>query len=252
MIKKMLFFILSLLLLISCTPYRKSMYEVKGSINSRIYIYSEPTEAHVYINSKDMGLTPFKTDLYCSDGKSMINIKAVPVNPNQFTQNLFINVPPIPNDLTIYMDNNPNIIVENWDDIDIDTLPSGKNEQYKVKRDTIKIHDPLPFIYFDYDKYDINDSETTKLAQVINLLEKNPKVSIETVGSADLRGSEKYNIDLSLKRSKAVADYIINHGINKKRVMVRATGKIKMYDTSNRQVDFQESRIVYFKIHVNK
>jgi hypothetical protein len=50
------------------------------------------------------------------------------------------------------------------------------------------------------------------------------------VGHADVRGSEKYNLALSERRTEAVKEYLISHGIAADKIETRAEGKDKQLD----------------------
>lgn len=80
--------------------------EESGMFNSTIKIRSLPTKAMIYINEREIGTTPLSYKLSHEQSR-MINIKAVPLYPNQYTQNIFVMIPPIPKTMTIYMNHYP-------------------------------------------------------------------------------------------------------------------------------------------------
>ena len=60
---------------------------------------------------------------------------------------------------------------------------------------------------------------------MISELIKRPSLRILIEGHADEDGSEKYNLQLSMRRAQAVADYLIASGISPNRIDIQALGK---------------------------
>ena len=246
-----LLFLFSLIL--SCTPYRKSIHIPEGVFKEKIILRSEPTEAMIYINGREVGETPFKTSLFFSEDK-LINIKAVPIYPNQFTQNIFVRVPPIPKTMTIYMNEKPNFVFAEEDD---KIQPPAKRPPVEViKYDTLYVdrisYYTTPTIYFDLDKVDINREDAVKLKSLAQFLRNNREIYVDILGAADVRGGDKYNITLSLNRSKAVAEFLNKYGIDQDRLYTRGVGRTTIYDEVGRPMAYQESRTVIFNLYVNK
>lgn len=248
--------LLSILLFIiaGCTPYRKSIFIPEGVFKEKILIRSEPTKAMVYINGKEVGKTPFKTSLTYSEGK-LINIKAVPIYPNQFTQNIFMRVPPIPRTMTIYMNEKPQFSFELEEEVMIQP-PEKRPPIVEVVHDTLYVdkisYYTTPAIYFGFDKAEIKASETYKLRDLATFLRKNPEIYVDILGSADKHGEYDYNITLSLDRSKAVADYLVKYGVSRNRLFTRGIGRTTIYDDMAKQMSDQESRTAIFNLYVDK
>lgn len=79
-------------------------------------------------------------------------------------------------------------------------------------------------IYFDYNKSSIRSDSKAQLKNLIATLKASPKSSVLIKSYADCRGGDKYNISLSWKRSSAVKQYLIAHGINEKRIRTKSMG----------------------------
>ncbi len=250
---KLIFFIIFLTLVVGCTPYKKSIYIPEGIFEEKILIRSEPTEAMVYINGRQVGETPFKTSLFYSEDR-LINIKAVPLYPNQFTQNIFVRVPPIPKTMTIYMNEKPNFVFETKDDR---IKPPAKRPPTEVvKYDTLYVdrisYYTTPTIYFDFDMVEINQPDSYKLRNLAQFLKANREIFVDILGAADVRGGDKYNVTLSLNRSRAVADFLIKLGISPDRMYTRGVGRTYIYDNEENEMSYQESRTVIFNLYVNR
>lgn len=248
--------LLSLLLTIiaGCAPFKKSIFIPEGVFIENTLIRTEPTEAMIYINGKEVGETPFRTSLTYSEGK-LINIKAVPIYPNQFTQNIFMRVPPIPKTMTIYMNEKPSFLFELEEEKTIQP-PEKRTSIVEVVHDTLYVdkisYYTTPSIYYEFDKAEIKASETSKLRELATFLRQNPEVYVDITGSADKRGEDEYNILLSLNRSKAVADYLVNYGVSRDRLFTRGIGRTTIYDDKVKQMSHQESRTAIFNLYVDK
>ena len=55
----------------------------------------------------------------------------------------------------------------------------------------------------------------------------NPNIKVQISGHTDNTGTDEYNMQLSLDRAKAVADYLISKGIDAKRLTWRGYGASK-------------------------
>ncbi len=76
-------------------------------------------------------------------------------------------------------------------------------------------------LLFDYDKAEIRPQYYSDLDQVVRVLKRNPGMDVEIQGHTDNVGSKSYNQPLSVRRAKAVANYLIRHGIAKDRLTVK-------------------------------
>jgi OOP family OmpA-OmpF porin len=73
-------------------------------------------------------------------------------------------------------------------------------------------------LHFDFDKAVIHKKYHKSLNKIIDILKKNPFLNVEIQGHTDNRGSKKYNKTLSETRAKAVARYLIKHGVRSSRL----------------------------------
>ena len=101
----------------------------------------------------------------------------------------------------------------------------GFYERYPyLKRDIARVSRG---IFFDYNSAKLSEPEVTDfiLPDVITELNRQPELKIYVTGHTDLVGSEGYNYELSLARAQAVADFLIEGGIDPSRITVRALGE---------------------------
>jgi outer membrane protein OmpA-like peptidoglycan-associated protein len=64
-----------------------------------------------------------------------------------------------------------------------------------------------------------------ELNKLVEFLKKNPSIHIELRGHTDSDGDDKQNLLLSDNRAKAVMNYLITGGIDKKRLSAKGYGE---------------------------
>lgn len=69
-------------------------------------------------------------------------------------------------------------------------------------------NDEMVVIFFAFDSTELNDDELEKLDKFIKIIKNNPNKTILVNGHTDRKGSEKYNLNLSLKRANKVRNYL--------------------------------------------
>jgi outer membrane protein OmpA-like peptidoglycan-associated protein len=122
----------------------------------------------------------------------------------------------------------------------------GANVQVNVQPIAIGGSATLNNIFFDFDKATLQQQSFAQLGRLATFLKQNSKVTICVAGHTDSKGSRTYNIDLSLRRAKSVAEYLIKHGIDPARIDTKGYGPDKPVadnDTDegrakNRRVEF--------------
>ena len=67
---------------------------------------------------------------------------------------------------------------------------------------------PLPPIFFDFDKFTLLEKYKDRLDAVVETLNNYPEIKIQVNSYADCRGSNDYNLKLSIKRNESVLNYI--------------------------------------------
>ena len=79
-------------------------------------------------------------------------------------------------------------------------------------------------LLFEFDRYMLLDSAKSDIKSIYNYLETNTDLSIHIDGHTDNIGSQKYNRKLSGYRCEAVAEYLVNLGLEKDRISWSAHG----------------------------
>jgi len=82
----------------------------------------------------------------------------------------------------------------------------------------------LDSVLFDFDKAEIKPEGFPLLDAIVVILKKNPAMSVELAGHTDNVGTEAYNMDLSMRRSNAVAAYLVDKGILRNRLATTGFG----------------------------
>ena len=245
---KKLYFLFSLVLLIACAPTHYIPIP-DGVHYEKILIRSEPTKAKIFIDDKYVGKTPIKTFLWYKKEK-FINIKAEPIDINQFPQNIFLKIPPIPLQLTIYMDYD----IKAKQDIELlEKDQKDVKQDYKIPEKIVTVEKEIPLIlptiFFDFDEFELKESEESKLEQIKNILENNSEYSLSIHAHTDELGTNEYNRQLALKRALAVKDFLVENGIEEDKMQVFVHGEQTTTTESLEKLGYEQNRIVDFKIH---
>jgi outer membrane protein OmpA-like peptidoglycan-associated protein len=103
-------------------------------------------------------------------------------------------------------------------------------------------------IFFATGSYALEDKSKTELDKIVSFLNLNSKVNIEFGGHTDDVGSDKDNLELSLKRAKSVYDYILAKGIPAARLKYKGYGETKPVAPNDSDENRQLNRRIEFKI----
>lgn len=110
--------------------------------------------------------------------------------------------------------------------------------QGTIKRLETTFHD----VYFDYDKYSIEDNAKPLLKQLSSALLKNEKIKVLIEGHCDERGTAEYNIALGDKRANAAKQYLSALGISSSRMDTISYGKEKRTCTERNENCWAKNR----------
>ena len=112
----------------------------------------------------------------------------------------------------------------------------------------------LENIYYDFDKATLTArAKTTLTEMLIPLLRDNPSLIVEIGAHTDSKGSDSYNQKLSQDRAKSVVSFLVQNGIEKKRLRSRGYGEsqLRVKDNVNGTYDEakqQKNRRTEFKV----
>jgi outer membrane protein OmpA-like peptidoglycan-associated protein len=116
----------------------------------------------------------------------------------------------------------------------------------KLQLGTTKV---LRNIYFDFDKATFKDESYTELNKLETLMAQNPGMVIEIAGHTDSIGPKAYNLDLSQRRANAVKDFLVNKGIDARRINAEGYGEERPLASNDDELEGREiNRRVEFKV----
>jgi outer membrane protein OmpA-like peptidoglycan-associated protein len=82
-------------------------------------------------------------------------------------------------------------------------------------------------VSFDFNAARIKASFHSPLNKIADIMNRYPQTQIVVVGHTDSVGSEQYNLDLSLRRANAVADYLILRNVLRARMGTEGRGELE-------------------------
>ncbi len=112
---------------------------------------------------------------------------------------------------------------------EIDLVADGKKfitfSLDKIEKDKVY---KLDNIYYDYNSANLRDSSKAVLDGLFELLTNNPSIVIELSSHTDSRGGADYNKTLSQERAESCVKYLIEKGIDPKRLVAVGYGEDKL------------------------
>ena len=104
------------------------------------------------------------------------------------------------------------------------TSPDSTEKNIPLQPIEVNASVVLKNIFFDINKYEIKTTSQVELDKIVQLLTDNPTVKIQLAGHTDNIGNAADNLKLSENRSKAVINYLVNKGIDAKRLSPKGYG----------------------------
>lgn len=96
----------------------------------------------------------------------------------------------------------------------------------------------LQNIHYDFGKSSIRAGEAKDLENLASLMKAYPSMEIELISHTDCRGTEQFNLELSLARAESAKKFLINRGIKERRI--KAFGYGEAYPLNNCRCDKKE------------
>ena len=137
------------------------------------------------------------------------------------------------------------MLSQNWIDTYKNDLKLGLNApEIRIKERSEFVFEP---IYFDVDEAIIKPEYENFLLKMIRIINGHSDLRVQITGHTDSDGSDIYNEDLSKRRSQAIIDFFIQHGIKVDKLNIEFRGEKNPIDTNktpegkkhNRRVDFE-------------
>ena len=110
--------------------------------------------------------------------------------------------------------------------------------------------DPIvnELVHFGTDKYMLSPEAKRILDYKVAYLKHWPGTKIFVVGHTDKRASDKYNLDLGRHRAGEIQRYLVNNGINPKRIELMTEGERRPLVPGNNKTAYAQNRRAEFYI----
>lgn len=108
--------------------------------------------------------------------------------------------------------------------------PKDKNQEIIVDIDLVKIEKGAKIrlkVFYDFDKDFLRQESIVELEKLVAFLQRYPKVKVEISGHTDAIGTEAKNQGLSERRAQSVVRYLIEKGIDGKRLVAKGYGELR-------------------------
>ena len=103
-------------------------------------------------------------------------------------------------------------------------------------------------ITFAYDSDAVQPQFRATLDQVADVLHQYDRTYVDVYGHTDSTGSDSYNMGLSERRARSVADYLAAHGVQPARIGTRGFGKTQPVASNDTEEGRAANRRVEIKI----
>lgn len=133
---------------------------------------------------------------------------------------------------------------------DVSVVPVDEATDTSEQASVPMVGDIVPMwdIFFASGESDILPQSYNELRRLQELLEANPGMTIELRGHTDNQGTVEFNMKLSENRAKAVADYLVEHGVDRRRINSVGFGKTQPVDTNDTPEGRRRNRRVEYRV----
>ncbi len=109
----------------------------------------------------------------------------------------------------------------------LQAMPPDKDTLVYVDFEMIPFDKPVVMenIFYDFDSAVLRPESKEGLEELASLMMEHPEIYVELSAHTDRMGPDDYNRELSLRRARSVADYLVARGIDKDRLSAIGHGK---------------------------
>lgn len=104
----------------------------------------------------------------------------------------------------------------------------------------------LADIRFDYDKFNLKDEARAILKKHAEWLNSNKGVMVVVEGHCDERGTAEYNLALGERRANAAAKFLVDMGVDVKRIKTLSYGEELPLDPGHNETAWAKNRRAHF------
>ena len=186
----------------------------KEPINATLVFESVPDASNVYITGSGTGNGAFEVTIR-SDQKYVVEVTSDNYKPEIDTV----------------------IIMGNQSGLNFELLSVSPGQLLRLYN-----------IYFAQGDYKILDQSLQEISELVMLLNQYPNMKIRLEGHTDRLGGRRANMELSENRVLEIKKYLVDQGINHKRVKTAAFGGNKPISSENTEESRQMNRRVEIRI----
>ena len=134
-------------------------------------------------------------------------------------------------------------------DVKMENIKNPEGQNIKTSSEMRNEKGGLEDIHFDFDKYNIRQDDRQILSRNAAYLSKNINVKIVIEGNCDERGTAEYNMALGERRADEAKQYLVNLGINGKRITTISYGSEKPLDPGHDEDAWAKNRRDHFAVN---
>jgi OmpA-OmpF porin, OOP family len=134
------------------------------------------------------------------------------------------------------------------DNLDLESVSMYREIQTTITLDSVRVGSSVTLnnIFFATNEATLKPESFAELTKLKELLTKNKLWVVQIEGHTDNVGTADYNIALSQARAEAVVKYLVEHGIDQKRLSAKGFGAGQpVADNSTEQGKAQNRRVVF-------
>lgn len=117
-------------------------------------------------------------------------------------------------------------------------------------RDLNEALEPFPemqIIYFDTDKDLIRGDQVSRVQANLDYLLAHPEIKVRIEGHCDERNTQEYNLNLGMRRAKAVQAWFISKGLPAERIQIDSKGEEEPAALGHNEAAWKQNRRAEFK-----
>jgi peptidoglycan-associated lipoprotein len=134
-------------------------------------------------------------------------------------------------------------------DVKMENIKNPEGRNIKTSSEMRNEKGGLEDIHFDFDKSNIRQDDRKILSRNAAYLSKNINVKIVIEGYCDERGTAEYNMALGERRADEAKKYLVNLGIDGKRITTISYGSEKPLDPGHDEVAWAKNRRDHFAVN---
>jgi OOP family OmpA-OmpF porin len=103
-------------------------------------------------------------------------------------------------------------------------------------------------VNFDFDKANIRSDAAPILKEAAQILKDNPALKVSVEGHTDAKGTDEYNLRLSMRRAAAVKAFLAQEGVAEARLSTRGLGESQPVASNETEDGRAQNRRVELKV----